>query len=271
MGALHDNGFQAITMAQLEGFLYNNAKIPPRSVLLIRDDRAFLLTWDTYWRPFWNAYGWPVVNSWISMDDGFVGLWQDMANLSAEGIVDIQAHGANLHNSPIDPSWSDDQILSELNDSTTFITQHFGKAPIAYIWPGGGFTPRSAELAQQAGYKMAFTINPRGPLMFNWIPLADEQDPNSPYVLIPEGSVNNPLMVLPRYWNIDAIYRMPEAIQISQEAATYAEQNKATELEYYDIVCAPTLGSMPIAEPSATPIPSDTPAAIPSDTPSATP
>ena len=32
---------------------------------------------------------------------------------------------------------------------------------------------------------------------------------------------------------------------IGEEAAVYAEQNKATELEYYDIVCAPTYGPIP--------------------------
>jgi hypothetical protein len=32
---------------------------------------------------------------------------------------------------------------------------------------------------------------------------------------------------------------------IGKEAAAYAEQNKATELEYYGIACAPTMGPMP--------------------------
>ena len=32
---------------------------------------------------------------------------------------------------------------------------------------------------------------------------------------------------------------------LGKDAAAYAEQNKATELEYYDIVCAPTLGQIP--------------------------
>ena len=30
-----------------------------------------------------------------------------------------------------------------------------------------------------------------------------------------------------------------------EEAVAYAEQNKTTELEYYDIVCAPTNGAIP--------------------------
>ncbi|HEY5901342.1 MAG TPA: hypothetical protein VIU39_02235, partial [Anaerolineales bacterium] len=113
---------------------------------------------------------------------------------------------------------------------------------IAYIWPGGGFTPRAAELARQAGYRLGFTVNPRGPVMFNWVPLAD-QAANA--YEIAEGPVNDPLMVLPRYWDTDARAHLDSVAQIGEAAAAYAEQNKATELEYYDIVCAPQYGAIP--------------------------
>ncbi len=39
IGALMNKEFEAITTVQLADFLENNAKIPPRSVLLIADDR----------------------------------------------------------------------------------------------------------------------------------------------------------------------------------------------------------------------------------------
>ena len=32
---------------------------------------------------------------------------------------------------------------------------------------------------------------------------------------------------------------------IGKDAATYAEQNKNTELDYYNIMCAPKLGPIP--------------------------
>jgi hypothetical protein len=35
---------------------------------------------------------------------------------------------------------------------------------------------------------------------------------------------------------------------MGNDAADYAKQNKAIELEYYDIVCAPTYGPIPIAQ-----------------------
>jgi hypothetical protein len=52
-------------------------------------------------------------------------------------------------------------------------------------------------------------------------------------------------MVLPRFWDVDARDHLDMVRQISTDAAAYAQQNKATELEYYDILCAPKLGPIP--------------------------
>jgi hypothetical protein len=52
-------------------------------------------------------------------------------------------------------------------------------------------------------------------------------------------------MTLPRFWDIDARAHLDEIRRMGQEAATYAESNKAVELEYYDIVCSPTYGPIP--------------------------
>lgn len=80
--------------------------------------------------------------------------------------------------------------------------------------------------------------------MYNWVPLADEQDPARP-IYLPEGYVNDPRMVLPRYWPNQVQANLDIVRNIGKDAAAYAEQNKAVELEYYDIMCAPTLGPMP--------------------------
>jgi hypothetical protein len=122
--------------------------------------------------------------------------------------------------------------------------EHFGKRPIAYIWPGGGFTPRSVELARETGYRLGFTVNPRGPVMFNWVPQAAATDDMRPSY-IPEGPAADPLLTLPRYWDTDALIHIGTVAQIGDEAASHAAQNKSTELEYYDIVCAPTYGALP--------------------------
>jgi len=52
-------------------------------------------------------------------------------------------------------------------------------------------------------------------------------------------------MVIPRYWPYQVQANLDSVRNIGKEAAAYAEQNKTTELEYYDIVCAPSLGPLP--------------------------
>ena len=249
MQALVNDHFQAITLPQLTGFLEENAKIPPRSVLLVADDRHGQQYFDQYFRHYWTQYGWTVVNAWISANDydGQLVLPGNIT-LEKEGWVDHEAHGV-VHNIPMDSHASDAYITSELKGSIDFIQKNFGKSPTAIIWPGGYFSLRSVQIARQLGYQLGFTATPRGPLMFNWIPLADVPDPQhpawSPPGWTPEGAVKDPLMVLPRYWDTDAIRHIDAVLQIGQDAAAYAQANKAMELEYYDIVCAPTLGKMP--------------------------
>ncbi len=239
MNDLHEFGFEAINMQQMSDFMYSNAKIPTRSVLLIVDDRAYAAKFNDHFRTYYEDWGWPVVNAYIGLDER-PDLWAENAALSAEGWVDYQAHGY-IHNIPITDSSTDEFITAELSGAIASIQKYMNKTPIAYIWPGGGFSKRAVELALQLGYKLGFTVNPRGPVMYNWIPQADAVNASNTYA-IPETPAGDPLMTIPRYADINARGELDNVRQIGEQAALYAEQNKAIELEYYDIVCAPTLG-----------------------------
>src|SRR6185503_7049655 len=113
--------------------------------------------------------------------------------------------------------------------------QNFHKTPIAIIWPGGRYGVRPVQFARQYGYRLGFTINPRGPLMNNWVPLADQDDPQRPFFQ-DEGYVNDPLMTLPRYWPHMVMPNLDMIRVTGEDATAYSQQNKAVELEYYDIV-----------------------------------
>jgi hypothetical protein len=52
-------------------------------------------------------------------------------------------------------------------------------------------------------------------------------------------------MVLPRYWPNQVLSNLDGIRVTGEQAAAYAEQNKALELDYYDIVCTATLGPIP--------------------------
>jgi hypothetical protein len=267
-----DLGYKTITTQQFVDFLYNNAKIPMKSMFLIVDDRrpgVFKLAFG----PFLEKYHWTLTLAWPIADtdtkpasnvqgETFTSLWQQMEAYAATGYIDMQAHGY-IHNIPIDDNSSDAFIKHEMVDSHTVLNQHFyckdfktGQAipnctstqPLAYIWPGGGFSKRAAEIGRAAGYQIGFTDFPRGPVMFNWVPLADAADPRYP-ALLPEGPVGDSLMTLPRYWPQNAAQKMDELLDISRQAAAYAAQNKDAELAYYNMKCAATFGPIPTLKP----------------------
>ena len=244
MDDLKEQGFEAINATQMADFMDHNAKIPPRSVMLIQDDRRTAENFNTHFRPFHDKWGWPVVNAWISFEDGPRALvLADNIALEAEGWVDHQSHGY-VHNINMSDASDDTFIKNEFEKSIADLQTNFHKTPLAIIWPGGGFGKKPVEIARQYGYRIGFTVNPRGPVMYNWVPLADQKDPGRPAYL-PEGYVNDPRMVLPRYWPYQVQANLDTVRNIGKDAAAYAEQNKATEMEYYDIMCAPTNGPIP--------------------------
>ena len=244
MNDLKEQGFEAIHATQMADFIDHNAKIPARSVLLIQDDRRTGENFNDHFRPFHDQWGWPVVNAWISFEDGPRALsLQDNINLEAEGWVDHQSHGY-IHNINMSDSSTDEFLKTEFEKSIADLKTNFGKTPVAIIWPGGSFGVRPVQFARQFGFRLGFTINPRGPVMFNWIPLADQADPSRP-AFLPEGYVNDPRMVIPRYWPYQVRESLDTVRNIGNEAAEYAELNKAIELEYFDILCAATLGAIP--------------------------
>jgi hypothetical protein len=244
MNALKEQNFEAINATQLADFLDHNTSIPQRSVLLIQDDRHYAENFNQHFRPYWEQWGWPVVTGWISFEDGIrnIILPENIA-LADEGWVDYQSHGY-IHNIPMGDSSTDEYIRSEFQGSMNDLQQNFNKTPVAIIWPGGGFGVRPAQIGREFGYRLGFTVNPRGPLMYNWVPLADHPDPGRPSFL-PEGPVGDPRMTLPRYWPNQVLPNIDIVRNIGNEAAAYAEQNKAIELEYYDIVCTPGYGPIP--------------------------
>ncbi len=243
MDSLHEQGFQAIKMQQLSDFIYHNASIPPRSVILIQDDRHQAANFTDHFYPYYQQWGWPVVNGWISTFGGSDPFLKENVALSAQGWVDYQAHGV-VHNIPMSDSSTDDYLTGELEGSIKNIQQYFNKTPIAIIWPGGGFGVRPVQFARKYGYQLGFTINDRGPVMFNWVPLADRIDPAHP-TLIPEGPVNDPPMTLPRYWPFQVPAALDAIRQIGTSAAAYAQQNKAVEMDYYNTLCAAKYGPIP--------------------------
>ncbi len=239
---LYNQGFSAIDMSQFVNFMKYNDYIPSRSALLITDDRHFESYFTDHFLPLYQDYGWKVVNGWISSDSTTEDLWKENERVEAAGYVDHQAHGV-VHNENMSDGSTDEYIYSELQGSIDRIQEHFGKIPQAIIWPGGTFGNRPIQIAKELGYKVGFTVNPRGPVMYNWIPLDDENDPARPSYLA-DGS-SDPLFVIPRYWDTDVSTHIDTVRQIGKAAKEQIFANREIELEYYDIVCKSITGEIP--------------------------
>ena len=90
--------------------------------------------------------------------------------------MDHQAHGV-VHNIPMSDSSTDEFLSGELQGSISNMQKYYNKTPIAIIWPGGGFGVRPVQFARKLATALGSRSIRRGHLMFNWVPLADQQDP----------------------------------------------------------------------------------------------
>ena len=217
-------GFETITSQELRGFLSENASIPTRSMMIIVDDRRPGLIRE-WLMPVLEENDWTVTSAYIADPSSLKWAWDMMDQLYSLGRMEVQSHGytGKLY---IVPETPEDQIQNEIWNSTPVLEEHFGTRPIAFIWPGGNFTPLSVQIARQGGYELGFTAYSRGPLLFNWIPLGEE-----------ERVVNDPLMVLPRAWSSAVNVNLDEAVKIGDQAAAFAEQSFPTEADWYSTYC----------------------------------
>jgi hypothetical protein len=243
MTQLYDQRFKAINTQQLLTFMERNGKIPPRSVLLIQENTHSASDFDRKFREYWDIWNWPVVNGWVSSPSTPETLWQENIALEMEGWVDHQAQGV-IPGTVLSDDSSKTVIARELKGSTTAFADRYAKNPLAFIWPGGGFGHRPVQAARQLDYQLGFTSNMRGPVMYDWVPLANEFDPERPTYL-PEGAINDPLMTLPRYPASVVLEELDKVRLTGNEAAAFARKNKAAEFEYYETVCKPIYGPMP--------------------------
>lgn len=220
-------GFETITSAQLLDFLQNNAKIPARSLLLILDDRRQGVVWNNF-MPFLQSFNWKITLAYITGPVVSDWEWKELKRLDETGFVDVQAHGY-LHNgeSYITEFTKPDIVTQELVKPIEQIQKYLGETPIAFIWPGGNYTPQAVQEARATGYQLGFTVRARGPILFNWIPQGDEE--------LPAG---DPLLTLPRYWSTNAYNAMYDAIQIADQVRANAEEQKSAELDWYATHCA---------------------------------
>ena len=223
-------GFETITTAELVGFLMENEAIPERSMILILDDRRP----DTpqLFMPYLEENDWTLTLAWPTTEDTPDSMWQKIEGYVATGYVEVQSHGHYHAAETYIQEYTPLEVVEvEIYRPIDVILEHFGVEPLALIWPGGNFTDQAVDMAQEAGYEIGFTAYSRGPLMFNWIPLGEV-----------ERAVDDPLMVLPRYWSSAAHLALDEAVAVGEAYGEAAAEVKEEEFLYYSLYCRPGEG-----------------------------
>ncbi len=223
-------GFEAITSQQLVDFLHTNTAIPPRSMLLILDDRR-AGTAQEYFLPLYEEYGWRTVLGWIIGDtdqrtgeNSSESLWDWIERLNDTGAFDVQSHA--LNHIPIVGGESAEFLRSELGDNIPILEEHFGQRPVAHIWTGGNFSAAGVDMLEELGYAIGFTVYSRGPIQFNWVPQGEE-----------ERAIGKPLLLLPRYWDSAAELNLRQAAEIGDAAQQFARANYAAEAAWFAQNC----------------------------------
>lgn len=161
--AIQSAGATPITIDQLYDHLRFGEELPAKPILLTFDD-AYLGQYENAY-PLLQEYDYPAV---FFVHTGFVGSlagkpkfnWDQLREMHANGLITFASHTVNH---PEDLSQLDEvQLRRELFDSKTRLEAELAEFDFTvdyFSYPAGNRDDYVVELAAEAGYKMAFTMD----------------------------------------------------------------------------------------------------------------
>ncbi|MBD3179540.1 MAG: polysaccharide deacetylase family protein [Candidatus Latescibacteria bacterium] len=178
---LQENGFRAITMAELERYLLEGVKPAEKCVAITFDDGDRSVYRYAY--PLLKKYHMQGALFLITSKPGTewneleISNWKELEEMEDSGVIEIHSHTHDMHykvtkgKSPhpvfqIDRSETDREkiagIAGDLRRSRIAIRHHLGKTTRFLAWPYGFSTPLGDSLAAESGFDMIVTLK-RGP------------------------------------------------------------------------------------------------------------
>ncbi len=154
---LHDQGFQTISLSDLDESLSEGTPLPPKSVILTFDDgyRDFY----TSAFPLLKKYNLRAVSFYIVGYSNYPTYmnWDMVKEIHNSGLVDVESHTLShflLTKLPLD------QQRKEIFDSKKTLEEILHKKVNYFAYPYGDFNQQVLSLAAEAGYKLAFGTDP---------------------------------------------------------------------------------------------------------------
>lgn len=156
MSYLAKAGYNSITPDQLLDYLQYGKPLPPNPVLITFDDGYEDNYQEAY--PILKKYNFTatifLITDFVDHNSQYL-TWQQIKEMAGSGIQ-FQSHTATHI---MLTKASDSEVLAQLTRSRKAIEQHLSKKVEYLAYPGGFYNNQVIELAKQAGYRAAFTIN----------------------------------------------------------------------------------------------------------------
>ena len=159
--AIKQAGLTPIHIDQLYKHLRDGDPLPEKAILLTFDDAYLGLYENAY--PLLKEYNYPAT---YFVQTGFVGVptskdhftWDQMREMDASGLIDFAAHTVN--HPPDLRVLDDNRLRREVFDCKVKLEQELGHPIYYFAYPEGNRDERVKRFLAEAGYRMAFTMDP---------------------------------------------------------------------------------------------------------------
>jgi peptidoglycan/xylan/chitin deacetylase (PgdA/CDA1 family) len=184
---LAKNDFQVVRLADLAEFLAGKRPLPRRAVVITMDDGYASMYEHAF--PLLEKHGFPAT---VFVYTDFVGAkdalsWEQMAEMRASGLVDIQSHSKSHANLSYRlPGESErayrERLAMEVRAPAKTLQQRLSAAPVSFAYPFGDTNQQVIDTLIKADYKLAVTVDPGGnpffayPLMLKRSMVFGDQD-----------------------------------------------------------------------------------------------
>jgi peptidoglycan/xylan/chitin deacetylase (PgdA/CDA1 family) len=167
MAYLKDNGYQVISLEEVNEFLSGNTALPDKSVVITIDDGYKSFYSVAY--PILKKYGF---KSTMFIYPDFIGAglalkWKQVNTLNDDPLVDIQSHSKSHSSLSIKPAGEKKQdylkrLKVEVGGTDKILTRRIGNAAKHFAYPYGNSSNELIELLQEDDYQLALTVKQGG-------------------------------------------------------------------------------------------------------------
>ena len=158
MAYLAENGYHAITPAQMLDAWENGTELPDKPVIITFDDGYVDNYKNAY--PILKKYGLRgtifAVTDYLDTYPNYF-TWAQAKEMQDSGVMEIESH--TLSHMELTTAGSEEELRHQLVDSKKALDWHLGKDVRFIAYPCGSYNEEIERIAHEAGYRAAFTVH----------------------------------------------------------------------------------------------------------------